>query len=382
MSLPRFYCVAASDRYNYGDLLFPLVAKYALESCGPCEFNNVAIIESDLSEIGALPTQDYSVFLAPNKMPIKSNILIAGGQVVNSEWTQLLAFINERFVRLFERFKANKLRSKLYYKFNLAREPFPFVISNPETLANNRVFYHAVGGSVPLDKKKSALMQDALEQSAYLTVRDKRTRILLKNKMGLDAPILPDSAMLYSEIRPREHLKRPVEHDYICAQFGYQKSKPNLQTILRKLREVHKFFGMPIGLLSIGNCPGHDDMKVVEWIEEHADFPVFRLKHDHIDDVTAAIAHAKLFIGTSLHGAIISMSYGNPFVAVNKNIKKLDSYTKTWAPQYLKGCVDYQDIARESRVRMKSHVVYKSLVHRQQKMVIDSFKGIYEKALS
>lgn len=372
--------MSASDRYNYGDLLFPLVAKYALEQCGPCDFKNIAIIESDLSEIGALPTSDYSVFLDPSKSPINANILIAGGQVVNSEWMQLLAFINERLEKLFAKYPKNSLKKKLSAKFNFTREPLPFVISDETTLSNNKVFYHAVGGTVPKDGKRKQMMAKALQKADYLTVRDRLTKSLIEKQLKLDAKVLPDSAMLYSRIKPKSTLPRPIEGQYICAQFGFQKSQHELLTILRKLREVHKFFKLPIGLLSIGNCPGHDDIKVTEWLEERVDFPIFRLKHDHIDDVSAAIAHARLFIGTSLHGAIISLSYGNPFVAVNKRIKKLDAYTQTWAPAYLKGCVDYSDIAREARIRAKAHVNYGSLINRQQNMIMESFTTIYKAA--
>ena len=51
---------AASDRNNYGDLLFPLVIKKILEKDFPnYTIENYGIIKSDLSFFGALPTNSF-----------------------------------------------------------------------------------------------------------------------------------------------------------------------------------------------------------------------------------------------------------------------------------------------------------------------------------
>lgn len=141
------YCLSASDRYNYGDLLFPIVAKYHLEKEGPCNFVNVATIPSDLRSIGALETTGYDIFLVPKKRPENSTILVAGGEVLNANWLRLLGFTKRRWQDLYDRFKGPKLERRIMKRFGLNREPIPFTLTNPDLIQNNKIIYHAVGGT-------------------------------------------------------------------------------------------------------------------------------------------------------------------------------------------------------------------------------------------
>ncbi|MFC4699648.1 polysaccharide pyruvyl transferase family protein [Glaciecola siphonariae] len=381
MKIPSIFCVSASDRYNYGDLLFPIVAKWQLEQCGPLSFHNVATVESNLSEVGALPTTGYDIFIDSDKHPSDATILIAGGQVLNSDWMKLLSFIKPRWFRLYGKYDQHRLKRHVFRQFKLNNEPLPFMPSNGELLKNNRIMYHAVGGSVPSMPHKLGPFTQALKAAKYVSVRDLATRRALNNRAKQASQLVPDSVISYSDLKPKASLPRQCDEPYICVQFGYQKSKHKLVMILKQLQRVYDEHGVKIGLLSIGNCPGHDDIKAAKWIKRHAAFPCFHLKHDHIDDITSALAHAKLFIGTSLHGAILSMTYNNPFVAVDKQINKLDAYTKTWAPEFLKGCVAYIEIARAVSQRLNDYHDYSDLVAEQKAQVKKSFEHIYALSL-
>jgi hypothetical protein len=378
MHSPTVYCLSASDRYNYGDVLFPIVAKYALEQCGPCQFINVATIESDLTAIGGLKTLGYDQFLDASKRPKNATILVAGGQVMGANWMKLLGFTNEKWQTLYEKYKGTRMERRVKKRFGLEREPYPFILSNPELLNDNEIVYHAIGGNVPKMKPVVKGYQKALRASAYLSVRERFTRRIVMQNLNLEPNLVPDSVMLYSDIKPKTGLEKPFPSDYVCVQFGYEKSANKLPEIVAQLKKLHDALQLPIGLLSIGNCPGHDDIVTAEWIEKHADFPVFKLSHSTLDKVTSAIAHATLFIGTSLHGAIVSMSYGNPFVAVNKKINKLNAYTNTWAPDYLKGCVDFDNIAEAGLSRLNAHQDYSDSIAKQKAKVTSSFEKIYD----
>jgi hypothetical protein len=371
------YCVSASDRYNYGDLLFPLVAKWHLTQCGACTFINVAIVNSDLSAVGALPTIGYDVFLDETQQATNTTILIAGGQVLNSDWLKLLSFIKPRWFDMLKRYDHKRLKRHLFYRFKLFKEPLPFMPSQDNLLENNKVMYHAVGGSVPKLASKKQVFAKALKKAVYVSVRDRASQRMLRGEVNQASRMLPDSVITYSDIKPKNSLTKQTEEPYVCVQFGYQKSKNKLPIVLKELEKIYDEFGFKIGLLSIGNCPGHDDIIAAKWLASKARFPVFHLSHNHIDDITSALAHAELFIGTSLHGAILSMTYSNPFVAVDKRINKLNAYTKSWAPDYLQGCVAYKEIARAASVRMKQHTDYSEIIEKQKALVRASFKEIY-----
>lgn len=373
----KVYCLSASDRYNYGDLLFPIVAKYHLEKQGHCNFVNVATIPSDLRSIGALETIGYDIFLDPKKRPVNSTILIAGGEVLNANWLRLLGFTKRRWQNLYDRFKGPTLERRIMKRFGLNREPIPFTLTNPGLIENNKIIYHAVGGGLPKVRRQKIITKSALAGAKYLSVREHLTQRVLKNQLHLDAQLIPDSVITYSDIVPKNTLYRQLEEGYVCVQFAVEKSKGQWPTILKELKSIHIKTGLQIAALSIGNCPGHDDIEVAKWLKENADFPISILSHECIDDITSAIAHAKLFIGTSLHGAIVSMTYCNPFVAVNKRINKLNAYTVAWAPDYLKGCVDFSDIAEEGISRLNNHYDYSKLIEQQKEVVRKSFRHIF-----
>jgi len=54
----------------------------------------------------------------------------------------------------------------------------------------------------------------------------------------------------------------------------------------------------------------------------------------------ALIANASLYIGTSLHGVITAMSYGLPYVGLNKKQVKVQQYLKTWGVEELSSIQD------------------------------------------
>ena len=73
--------LSASDRINYGDLLFPILFKSVLERHYPQTiFLNYAVVKSDFSGFGALPTASYLSFQRKVKL-LGGNVVIGGGEV-------------------------------------------------------------------------------------------------------------------------------------------------------------------------------------------------------------------------------------------------------------------------------------------------------------
>jgi hypothetical protein len=373
----HIYLLSASDRFNYGDVLFPIVAKHELQKLGDFEFHNVATISSNLVECGAMPTLSYRALLNYEKIPDDSTLIVAGGEVLTANWSRLISFTKEYYDFIFRKWESPRLEKIAKFLFGKNEVSFPFIPSAPALLEKYRVVYHAVGGrgthNLPNQQQE---IVPAIKAAEYFSAREPVTQKQIANNFKIDVTLVPDSVLVLSDMCPKEQLVRPLTAEYVCVQFGFVKSEARMPAVLKELRKIHQTHNIDIGLLSIGNCPGHDDMKSVEWIKQHADFPVVELPSNTIDQITSAIAHAKIFIGTSLHGAIVSMSYGNPFVAVHKKIHKLEAYTQQWAPDYLKGNVDFANIANETNKRLKAHVGYEALLKEQKMLVRQSFERI------
>ncbi|MBC3764949.1 polysaccharide pyruvyl transferase family protein [Neptunicella marina] len=371
------YLLSASDRFNYGDLLFPLVAKHELAKLGNYTFHNIATIDSDLTEVGAMPTQGFKTLLNPENIAKDSTLIIAGGQVLNADWARLVSYLDPLYYDLYEAFKGDRLENILKLHFGNGEVSLPFMPASPNILENMKIAYHAVGGGIPKSKALRDEVAPSFKQAGYLSVRETDAQRAIKNNFGLNASLVPDSVMVLSDMQPKHTLPKSLNKPYACAQFGFHKSEGKQKTILNQLRRIYRHQKLAIGLLSIGNCPGHDDQLMVDWIKKHADFPVHVLPCDTLDQITSAIANAAVYIGTSLHGVIVSMSYGNPFVPVNKAVKKVQAYTMTWAPEYLKGCVPFFQIAEATKLRMEAYKGYDDIVLKQKQMVRESFLKLH-----
>jgi len=378
----NIYLLSASDRFNYGDLLFPIVAKHKLSKIGDFKFHNIAIIDSDLSYSGALPTKNYKSLLDYNNIPSNSTLIIAGGQVLNANWSRLISYLTPFYNYIYRRFSGDSLEKVAKYLFGKNETPYSFMPTSKKSLEHYKIIYHAVGGlgshNLPFQKEIS----QSFQASKYFSVRENKTYAEIKKNYDIDVTLVPDSVLVLSDIISKASLDRPIDEEYVCVQFGFQKSKAKLPVILSELKKIHEEHKLVIGLLSIGNCPGHDDIKSAEWIRANADFPTTILPNSKINDITRAIANAEIFIGTSLHGLIVSMSYNNPFVAVNKRIAKIEAYTETWAPDYLKGVVDFTEIALSVEQRLARHTGYNDILIKQKLMINASFERIAKIATS
>ncbi|WP_438864985.1 polysaccharide pyruvyl transferase family protein [Neptunicella sp.] len=378
VSAKHIYLLSASDRFNYGDLLFPIVAKHELAKLDDYVFHNVATVDSNLTQYGALPTNSYKVLLNYKKLPPNATLLVAGGQVLNADWSRLLSFIKPFYFSIYQKYQGKKLEKLAKWLFGRNQVSFPFMPSAPGLLDKMKLIYHAVGGGIPRKAKYREEVSRSFKHAQYLSVRECDAQRVIKNNFGLNATLVPDSVMVLSDLYPKASLPRSLNKPYACVQFGFHKSQGKLEVVLNQLRKIYRQQGLAIGLLSIGNCAGHDDEMTVQWIKQNADFPVHVLPCQTIDQITSAIAHAEIYIGTSLHGVIVSMSYGNPFVAVNKQVKKVEAYTKAWAPEYLQGSIAFFRIAETTKQRLAAHIGYPDLIQQQKQMVRESFQRIHQ----
>ncbi len=108
-STKHIYILSACDRFNYGDLLFPIVAKHEIAKLGEYHFHNVATVKSNLKECGALPTLGYKSLFDYKNIPDNSTLLIACGQDLNVKSSLLLRFWTPIYQDIFENYSCAKL---------------------------------------------------------------------------------------------------------------------------------------------------------------------------------------------------------------------------------------------------------------------------------
>ena len=104
MPAPPIAIYGALARFNYGDLLFPLVLQEWLDRAG-CERPLIAVglRESDLSKFGAMPTREVRWLAEPNNLPDGSRLVIAGGEALAAGWGRMAShLLPQKQSRLYE----------------------------------------------------------------------------------------------------------------------------------------------------------------------------------------------------------------------------------------------------------------------------------------
>lgn len=374
MSQKNIYILSASDRYNYGDLLFPIILSKELEKLGDYKFFNVATIKSDLSKQGALPTQNYRALYKATGQ--NNYLIVAGGEVLGANWTRLYSFLKPLYHKIYTKTKRKHLLESFLKRLTgNKRNPIPFIPLADELLKKHRVIYHAVGGAGISCHYLKDRIAGAFSKTKYISLRENETFKDVKVNLGIDhAQLTPDTAILMSDYYNTNN----KQQDYIAFQIGRYKLGATLYEIKEQLELAHKISGLPIYLLPIGNCPGHEDPVPLRWLEKNLNCPCKYIVPANIEVIMQTIASAKLFIGTSLHGIITAMSFCVPYIGVNPSIGKMQHYLKTWAPEPLNKTIAPQNISGQVTAALNmDKEILKAKCQEQKLLARNSFRNIH-----
>ena len=337
--------IGAFDRFNYGDLLFPLVIEAQLATYGQSfDTRYFGIIKSDLSALGGKPTDDIRAFYrACRETTGHTSVIVAGGEAVAVTWSSLLLALSSKFKRT-HRFhhRLNKVIDlNAFAKRRLHGETeLPFVFTASDFAGVDRIIFNSLGGSEidPATFDRFSGLRDKLRNVDYFAVRDVATQQHLANQ-GIQTHLYPDSAILMSNFYPTALLAERVSpqiteyvarnrHRYLFFQIKNNHAKTNEQLIARQLDAIARQTGLHLCLCPIGKALNHDDHLALQRIAPLLAQPNTLIDEVTIWDIMYLIANAGVYAGTSLHGAITAMSYAVPYVGIA--VPKLHSYLTTW----------------------------------------------------
>ncbi len=338
--------VGAFDRFNYGDLLFPLVIEAQLHTYGqPFDVSFFGIVKSDLSALGGKPTEDIRAFYRRcNEGRKHTSIIVAGGEAVAVTWSSLLLALNSTFKRT-HRFhhRINKVFDlNMFAKRVLhGQTDLPFVFTRSDFRGVDNVIFNSLGGSEldPAIFDRYPGLRDKLRHVDYFAVRDEATQRNLIAQ-GVPTSVYPDSAVLMSKFYPdsilSERVSAPIGQyvtekrgTYLFFQIKNNHAKNNELRIAQQLDAIVEHHpDIHLCFCPIGKALNHDDHLALRRIAPLLKHPCTVFEEVTIWDIMYLIAHAKVYMGTSLHGAITAMSYAVSYVGVA--VPKLNSYLQTW----------------------------------------------------
>lgn len=188
------------------------------------------------------------------------------------------------------------------------------------------LIWNCLGVPAPFLASQSVLLRTLASCVDYLSVRDESSKIALE-EAGVPSErinIVPDTVLSISTLFSKEEVENWFatneldEDGYIVFQCNTTFSDDELIDYGVILEHLKSKTGLRILLQDIGT--GLDDREGL--CRLNALFPdSFILASDRFDQyqVVSVLKNAKLYIGSSMHGFIISQSFGTPSLMIDKN---------------------------------------------------------------
>lgn len=341
-TVPTTLLFGAFDRHNFGDLLFPHVVA-ALLPGRALRFAGLAA--RDLRPWGGHQVEALAE-LAKEFAGHPVDLLHVGGELLACDaWEAAVMLLPADQVQATLARLNGQPTERLAWARGVLSIPdrAPYVAGR-ELFPQARLLFNAVGG-MDLDTRDPALRAEVLGKlrtADALSVRDSRTQALLQ-EASITAPLLPDPAVLVKELFGAQidrhaaqgevaQVRRAFPHGYLAVQFSADfGDDASLAAIATQLDHVAQAHGLGGVFFRAGAAPWHDDLDCYRRTAERMRAPTRIVATLDIWDICALLARSRGFLGSSLHGRIVAMSYALPRLNLHRSGPgKPAAYAATW----------------------------------------------------
>lgn len=399
----RIYILAPNDRFNYGDLIFPYILKHYLSDITE-DLVFCSTSRSDLSTKGGLKTESYTTLY---KMDYnhENHLIIAGGESLFANWNVILSYsvkkasqiqyqlnrvyYHTRLLTKMSEYTRDKIIDYVFKQVFHFKTKYPFTIGKHELPNLSSLYYNSVGNVNLLKDKRnySETNRKILSDSDYISVRDNSTSEYLQ-KLGINHTVAPDCAILMSEVFTEDFLFSKIraeisnmykERKYIFFQINDVVWSQNKVAIIQQLSSIIDKANYTICLCPIGTAMGHcDDIALSEIYNNINNNQAAIVEEPTLWEIMWLIKNAQLYIGTSLHGVITSLSFGTKYIS--HSVGKVEAYLKRWTKDADEHFCKIDNLADVSLLLLSSHDVPNS--NNQKSQAKQSIKAIHDGILS
>jgi hypothetical protein len=301
--VPRRVLLAGTfDVRNYGDLLFPVIARHELARHG-IAVRPVSPSGVDTGWHDALPPEPVGQALADPAG--YDGLLIGGGNIVHARPVTLPDYV------------ARDLADTAYPSLWLDA-------ALTASAAGKPVAWNAPGVPWPLhDTGRDDAVAAALRAARYLSVRDDESAGFLPVD---GARVVPDTALGLAQVWPRATLRplfdalahrAPAGARFVVVHPKARSLDGPAEALAARLDAFHAQTGLVPVLVAIGQC--HGDEAVTASIAARLACPHIDLSHpDGLRQIAAAIAFSAAYVGASMHGYVTAAAYGVPGTIVGR----------------------------------------------------------------
>ncbi|WP_090309447.1 hypothetical protein [Pseudomonas linyingensis] len=142
-------------------------------------------------------------------------------------------------------------------------------------------------------------------------------------------------------------LRRAFPQVYLAVQFSADfGDDASLTAIAAQLERITQAHGLGIALFRASAAPWHDDLDCYQRMAAHLRAPTRIAATLNLWDICALLAHSRGFLGSSLHGRIVAISYALPRLNLHRAAPgKPAAYAATWEAAGLPLSVAVAEIA-------------------------------------
>jgi len=267
------------DVDNYGDLLFPVIARWRLdENVNACSPTDNATSFRRGQQI------DYLSYNQLDSVNPKA-IIIGGGNILHFNTSNVFPYRSRPFCY------AGLQLIPLLCKKQLG---VPVIYNSPSI---------ALGRVGPLDAYLYGLL---FANADYLSFRDCASVAYAKRFTTGKVNYVPDTAFDISRAWPLDQRVRPLESDYIVVHVNRRYGGEACQ-VAAALDYLHCILDVKIVFLPMGPC--HGDLEYAQQIARTMKLKPVLIESLDIYAFAQYIANSKMYIGSSMHGFITSVSY-------------------------------------------------------------------------
>lgn len=301
------------DMRNFGDLMFPLIARHVLEPQG-IEIVPVSPSGAATGFRDAMASIPLSQMMAGE---IEADgIAVGGGYIIH---THKMHFLDEYADGGLHDFAG----PGLWLGATLAA-----------AIRDIPIAWNAPGVPHPFASHQRALIAAALRAADYVSLRDRGSLELLEPPADVATRIVPDPVAAIARLWPRRMLAAPfktllqrkgaaADARYFALHFRNRSlARLGIPAAAELIDAFASSQGLTPILLAVGQT--HADDLLAREIARH-----MKTRHVVLDDpaslieIAAAIAESTLYVGASLHGYVTAAAYGVPGILV-----ALPSYRK------------------------------------------------------
>lgn len=310
--MARGVLVGAYERDNFGDILFLQASRHWL---GERSALPTAAFAGDTTNYDGDVIDAYAEVLEGSAVPF---VWVVGGEVGSTSIAQAATAAGQE----------PTIPGLPTYASPYLPRP-----SRHPASAGSKYVVNSVGlaPAIGLSGRRRIEVMGALQEATFLSVRERGSSALL-DRWGIAHQLAPD---IVHTIRSSIAVPRLAdERDVALVQLKAQHIHAyGLERVARVLSDSVQLRPYRLRLFSAGEAPGHDSTEVLHRLAHQIRQSA---RQDRVEVSTARtalekaaeIASSGLWVGTSLHGFIISTAYGVPRVALL--LDKVARYARTW----------------------------------------------------